>query len=178
MITRLRAAILGVWVVALGLPLAISANRVAGARSELTAARSSLVRIADSAQHIVDLRGEQERIAEHKRPEQDVIARVNTTLAETGIPPEHFGGLRPESDAALAGSGHTPIAYRRQSVRVSLNDLSIAQLGAFLSQWSATQQLWTPTRIELTHARSRQSSDRYDATILITATYLADGERR
>ena len=86
--------------------------------------------------------------------------------------------LRPESDAALAGTGDSSVAYRRQSVRVSLNDLSIGQLGAFLSQWSATQRLWTPTRIELTHARSRQGSDHYDATILITATYLADGERR
>ena len=178
MITRLRAAILGVWVVALGLPLAISANRLGTAHSELAVGRSSLVRIADSAQRIVDLRGAKQRIAEHKRPEQDVIARVSAALAEAGIAAKHFGGLRPESDAALAGSGHTPIAYRRQSVRVSLNDLSIAQLGAFLFEWSATQRLWTPTRIELTHARSRQGSDRYDATILITATYLADGERR
>ncbi len=178
MITRLRAAILGVWVVALGLPLAISANRLGTAHSELAVGRSSLVRIADSAQRIVDLRGAKQRIAEHKRPEQDVIARVSAALAEAGIAAKHFGGLRPESDAALAGSGHTPVAYRRQSVRVSLNDLSITQLGAFLSQWSATQQLWTPTRIDLTHARSRQGSDRYDATILITATYLADGERR
>lgn len=173
-----RAAVLGVWVVALGLPLVISTNRLGTARSQLAGTRSSLVRIADSAQRIVDLRGVQERIAEHKRPEQDVIARVSAALAQAGIAPEHFGGLRPESDAALTGTGHTGIAYRRQSVRVSLNDLSIAQLGAFLSQWSATQRLWTPTRIELTHARSRRGSDRYDATILITATYLADGERR
>ncbi|MEE8154273.1 MAG: hypothetical protein V3T53_04860 [Phycisphaerales bacterium] len=173
-----RTAILGVGAVALGLPLVISANRLAEARSQLVAARSSLVRIADSAQRIVQLRGEQERIAEHKRPEQDVIARVSAALAQAGIAAKHFGGLRPESDAALAGTGHTGIAYRRQSVRVSLNDLSITQLGAFLSRWSATQRLWTPTRIELTHARSRQGSDRYDATILITATYLADGERR
>ena len=173
-----RTAVLGVCVVAFGLPLVISANRLAEARSQLAGSRSSLVRIADSAQRIVELRGTKQRIAEHKRPEQDVIARVSAALAQAGIAAEHFGGLRPESDAALAGTGHTGVAYRRQSVRVSLNDLSIAQLGAFLSEWSATQRLWTPTRIELTHARSREGADRYDATILITATYLADGERR
>ncbi len=173
-----RAAVLGVWVIALGLPLVISANRLAEARSQLAVGRSSLVRIADSAQRIVDLRGAHQRIAEHKRPEQDVIARVSAALTQAGMAAEHFGGLRPESDAALAGTGHTGVAYRRQSVRVSLNDLSIAQLGAFLSQWSATQRLWTPTRTELTPAGSRQGSDRYDPTILITATYLADGERR
>ena len=178
MTTLPRAAVLALWVVALGLPLVISANRLGKARSQFVAARSSLVRIADSAQHIVDLRGAQPRIAEHKRPEQDVIARISAALAQASIAAEHVGGLRPESDAALAGTDHTGIAYRRQSVRVSLNDLSIAQLGAFLSQWSATQRLWTPTRIELAHVRSRQGSDRYDATILITATYLADGERR
>ncbi len=169
-----RAAIIaGIWLAVLCVPIVVSASRLNAAQRQLNAALTAQQRLINEAQQIIRLRSKQQRIAEHKRPEQDVIARVNTTLAEAGIPPERFGGLRPESDAAL-----TNTAYRRQSVRITLDELSIIELGAFLDQWSQAQQLWTPTRIELTHARSRQDSDRYDAAILITATYLADGERR
>ena len=171
---KIRSGIVfGIWGAALCVPIIISANRVSDANARYIAALTAQQRILHEAQKIIELRSKRQRIAEHKRPEHDVIARVNATLAEAGLPPDRFGDLRPESDAALPGS-----LYRRQSVGINLIELSIAELGAFLSHWSGSQQLWTPTRIELTHARSRQGSDRYDATILITATYLADGERR
>lgn len=166
-----RAAIIaGIWLAALCVPIVISASRLNDAQRQLNAALTAQQRIIDEAQQIIRLRSKQQRIAEHKRPEQDVIARVNTTLAEAGIPPERFGGLRPESDAALPNS-----LYRRQSVRISLNELSIIELGAFLDRWSQLQQLWTPTRLELSHARSKLDDDRYNIVILITATYLANG---
>ncbi len=162
--------IAGLWLGALCIPIVVSASRLSEARMQRDAALTAQQRIIDEAQKIIRLQSKQQRIAEHKRPEQDVIARVNTTLTEAGIPPERFGGLRPESDAALPDS-----AYRRQSVRISLNELSITQLGAFLDQWSQSQQLWTPARLELSHARSKLDDDRYDVVILITATYLANG---
>ena len=160
----------GLWLGALCVPIVISASRLNDARMQHDAALAAQHRVIDEAQQIIRLRSKQQRIAEHKRPEQDVIARVNTTLAEAGIPPERFGGLRPESDSALPNTD-----YRRQSVRISLDELSIAELGAFLDQWSQAQQLWTPTRLELSHARSKMDDDRYNIVILITATYLANG---
>lgn len=159
-----------IWLAALCVPIVISAGRLSDARMQHDAAVTAQQRLIDEAQQIIRLQSKQQRIAEHKRPEQDVIARVNATLAEAGIPSERFGGLRPESDAALPNT-----AYRRQSVRISLDALSIAQLGAFLDQWSRTQRLWTPTRLELSHARSKIDDDRYNVVILITATYLANG---
>lgn len=166
-----RAAIIaGIWLAVLCVPIVISASRLSNARMQHDAALTARQRLINEAQQIIRLRSKQQRIAEHKRPEQDVIARVNTTLAEAGIPPERFGGLRPESDAALPNT-----AYRRQSVRITLDELSIIELGAFLDQWSKSQQLWTPTRLELSHARSKIDEDRYNIVILITATYLANG---
>ncbi len=162
--------IAGVWIAALCIPIVVSASRLSDARMQHDAALTAQQRAIDEAQQIIRLQSKQQRIAEHKRPEQDVIARVNATLAEAGIPPERFGGLRPESDAALPDS-----TYRRQSVRISLDELSIAQLGAFLGQWSQSQHLWTPTRLELSHTRNRIDDDRYNVVILITATYLANG---
>ena len=169
MISR-SATASAIWLAALCVPIVISASRLSDATMQLDAALTAQQRVINEAQQIIRLRTKQQRIAEHKRPEQDVIARVNTTLAEAGIPPERFGELRPESDAALPNT-----AYRRQSVRITLDELSIIELGAFLNQWSQSQQLWTPTRLELSHARSKIDEDRYNIVILITATYLANG---
>ena len=166
-----RAAIIaGIWLAVLCVPIVVNASRLNDAQRQLNATLTLQERLINEAQQIIRLRSKQQRIADHKRPEQDVIARVNTMLAEAGIPPERFGGLRPEWDAALPNT-----AYRRQSVRISLNELSIIELGAFLDQWSQSQPLWTPTRLELSHARSKLDDDRYNIVILITATYLANG---
>ncbi|MCH8151421.1 MAG: hypothetical protein IH830_03495 [Planctomycetes bacterium] len=155
---------------ALTLPVFGSARRLGGVRTHLQAARVSLIRTESDAQRILELRAKQQRIAEHKRPQQDVIARVNTVLAESGIPLDRFGGLVPESDSALPGAG----TYRRQSVRMTLNGLTIPRLGAFLAQWSDSQHLWTPTRIELARARNHNDPARYDVNIVIGATYIGE----
>jgi hypothetical protein len=172
----LRGSILAILLsTALILPLTISARRLGHARAQVQAGLALLVHTTDTARRVLDLRERQQRVAERKRPQQDVIARVNSTLAAAELPPDRFGGLRPESDSALPGSAAngSPV-YRRQTVRISLNGLSIRHLGGFLREWSDTQWLWTPTRIELTHVRDKGKPDLYDAEILITATYVAD----
>lgn len=149
---------------------AVSGNRLANARDQQISAQITLANHIKDAKSINDLRSKQQVVSERKRPEQDVIAKVNATLADVGIPSVHFDSLRPESDGVLPDS-----KYRRQSVRINLNELTVAELGAFLNQWSITQKLWTPARIELLHSRNKSNADRYNITILITATYLANG---
>lgn len=107
------------------------------------------------------------------RPDQDVIARVNSVLAEAGIPSDRFGGLRPESDAALPSSTQGVSIYRRQSVRVTLNDLSVQQIGQFLSRWISNQPLWVPTRIELTHSGDSKNPANYAVSMILSATYVS-----
>ncbi|MCH8342413.1 MAG: hypothetical protein IH983_00310 [Planctomycetes bacterium] len=164
------ALVVALLLAALTLPVFGSARRLGGVWIHLQAARVSLIRTERDAQRILELRAKQQRIAEHKRPQQDVIARVNTVLAESRIPLDRFGGLVPESDAALPGAG----TYRRQSVRMTLNGLTIPRLGAFLAQWSDSQHLWTPTRIELARARNGSDPARYDVNIVIGATYIGE----
>lgn len=149
---------------------AVSGNRLANARDQQISAQITLANLTSNAQSIIDLRSKQQIISISKRPDQDVIAKVNATLSDVGIPSSHFDSLRPESDGALPDS-----KYRRQSVRINLNELTVAELGAFLNLWSLTQKLWTPTRIELLHCRNKSNANRYNITILVTATYLANG---
>ncbi len=170
--------LLAIIVAALSLPIAISAQRMADAEGQLTIAHASLKTADMQRRQIIDLRDRTQVVAERKRPEHDVIARVNAALAEVGIPSRHFGAVTSEGDSPItrgAGAGGANAGgLRRQSLRIALRDLPVPQLGAFLAEWNRTQPLWTPTRIELTHVRaSAANTARYDAVLIITATYVA-----
>jgi hypothetical protein len=113
-------------------------------------------------------------IADRKRPQEHVIALVNHVLAEAGLPGRTLQSVQPEADGALT-SGRDGPEYRRQSVRLSFQALSLTELGAFLIQWRRHAGIWTPSRIELTKHRSRaDDDDRYDVTVVISAIYVAD----
>ncbi len=168
---RLKPIIIfSLWLGSLGIFVAFSGNRFASAQVQQDSAQTILANLTRDAQSIIDLRSKQQVVSERKRPKQDVIAKVNTTLTDVGIPSNHFDSLRPEADGALPDS-----KYRRQSVSINLKDITVSELGAFLNHWSLTQKLWTPTRIELLHNRNKPYTDRYNITIMITATYLANG---
>ncbi len=172
---RLGAPVLVALVMAVGvLGLVISTGRLAESRAELSSLEESLGRAVHDAQRVIELRQREQRVAENKRPQQDVIARVNDTLAEAGIPQARFAGLRPQSDTALPGTGQRGPLYRRQVVQISVWQLTIGQLGSFLGAWRASQELWTPTRIELTHVRGPASPAHYNLAMLISTTYVAD----
>lgn len=165
--------ILTLLIALLGIPVMVSAQRLNSARSKLQTTQESLAQTTSDSQRIVELRAKQQTIAEQKKPDQDIIARINAVLAECGIPTGRFEGLRPESDAALPTTGQSPALYRRQSVRVALNELTVPQIGEFLSRWSASQPMWVATRIELTHVRGNDNDEgRYNLNVLLSATYV------
>ncbi len=166
---RLGTMLLGAVVLVAAGTVLLSAGRLARARAHFRAAESLLEVVARDAGRVLDLRESRQTVAEQKRPEQDVIARVNAVLAEAGLEERHFGGLRPESDSSLPGN-----TCRRQTIRITLRQLGLSELGAFLERWAASQELWTPVRIELSHVRTEAREDRYEVVLLVAATYLAE----
>lgn len=176
---RSRLAMLLMTVVAV-MSIAIFMSRLASADRARDAAMAQLLEVRRDAQEVIDLRAASQRVNARERPAQDVIAMVNAAMAEAGIPNAQFKGLSPEADVALAprnGPNVTPAGYRRQSLRLSLAGLSVADLGRFLAAWRQSQQIWTVTRLELTHQRSPEpvGGDAYDVTIILAATYIAEG---
>ena len=159
--------------VVLVLPLVAGARHLTGAREQLRSVQTSLSRTVADVNRVLALRGREQRVAEQKRPDQDVIARVNAALAGAEIPTSRFSGLRPHSDSPLPGADRD-LAYRRQTVNVRLRQLTIAELGAFLETWTDTQDLWTATTLELSHVRNTADPARFDISILLSATYVAD----
>jgi hypothetical protein len=107
-------------------------------------------------------------------------------LAEVGLPGDAFGALTLSADAELPGAplpgaplpGESPVVYKRQSVRINLEQLSLPGVGAFLAAWTRSQPLWPPNQIDLVHAKGRGAGDRYDMTLMVEATYVAQRERR
>ena len=175
-----RSAILLLLVLAAAmLILVINSRRLTAAENELDAARKSLNAAMTDAREILQLRAQRQRIAHAEHPTQDVIARINSVIAEAGLPSRCFKSLTPSSNTVINNAGGSAsdgtIKYRRQSLRLSLEDLEPPELGRFLTRWRSTQPLWTITSIELAHQRSRNRTDgRYDITIILTALYVAD----
>lgn len=158
------------------LPMAVAGKRWTNASEAHASAQSAFAATVRDVNEIHELRSQQQRVEHRQRPEEHVLAQVNAVLADAGIPSRRLQSLRPEADVALPG---TDGAYRRQSVQLSFQDLTLMDLGRFLVRWRDSQHIWTPQRIELTKRQgARSSDDAYDATILISAIYLAESTQQ
>jgi len=149
--------------------VALRARALAAANSFADAREASLAQVGCETQRLVELRARQDVVAAARRPPQDVIALVNKTLREAGVPTDRFKNLEPESDVPTSGG------LRHQTLRLLLEQVSLPQLGQFLAEWRTRQQLWTPTSIELTHrVAGADADDRFDVRVVVAATYVAD----
>ena len=180
---------LAVLVAVSALLIAIGLQRLQRADRQLEAAHSALKQTQRDADTITDLRARSQTIETRQRPAQDVIALINAVLAEVGIPSTHLQSLTPESEGAAVGGPASNMSQARllqQSLRLTLQNLAPHQIGSFLTQWHASQQVWNAARLELVHNRTHQDTpdpksgksaegNRYDVTVLLTALYLADG---
>lgn len=107
------------------LPVAFSARRARAALQDAAASQVTLASTTHQAARVVDLRARKQRVAEQKRPEQDLIGHVGEALAEAGVPSACFGGVSPEADGVVTGAdARAEVDYRQQSVRVTLERMS------------------------------------------------------
>jgi len=151
-------------------------KRYTGAQARRDAALRQYESALDNARQVLVLRAKEQRIALHQKPPKDVIALVNSVLAESGLERERFKALTPQSDGPVGNNagGAQSEMYRRQTLSLSLQSMTAAGLGRFLETWRSNQAIWTPTQIELTHRRGRQAdSNQYDVTIVLSALYVA-----
>ena len=177
-----KPILVGLLLAILATPLAVSVHRLRAADAERHRAEARLAQAGTDAERIHVLRARTERVADRKRPDQDIIARVNTVLRDVGLPEQRFNGVQQVGDEVLPGQSDRRVVYRRQSVRVSLR-LTMPELGRFLAQWTASQALWTPARIELmaadgrSTAVSRSGPPTFEVTIVLTTTFLGEDDQ-
>jgi hypothetical protein len=169
---RVRARfLLGAVLAVLGVFIASGATRLAQARNETASTLGLLPETQNQAHEILSLRNQQERVALNERPQQDVIALINSVLAQAGIPADRFKNLERESDESILPGGGG--RYRRQSVNVTLERLTPLEVGTFLQELRR-QKVWVPARIELSHVRDQaQPALLYNLRLSISATYVS-----
>jgi hypothetical protein len=165
LLTALSVVSIGVFVVT------SRARALAQVQDDVAREVASLDHTATALDELTKLRRERAVVAESRRPAQDVIAQVNAAMRDAGVPTDRMKSLDPEADSPLAGR------YRSQTLRLTLEHLSLREVGAFLASWRAAKTVWTPRSLELAHVaitEGKVPSDRYDARVVIAATYLSD----
>ena len=178
--SKRQVFIMGLAAFGLAVVIGWCGNRLGLASSRLAAADTGLQAIRQDAQEIIDLRSRQQVVNVAERPAQDVIAQVNAVLSQVGIPTSRLKSLMPETDAAMSPSNentHVGGIYRKQSLRMTLEHLTVQEIGNFLLQWREAQKIWTAVGVELTHVRSstkdKADENRYDASIVLSAVYVS-----
>lgn len=109
------------------------------------------------------------------RPTEDVIQLANRVLEAATLPPARLRSVQSEMDRAIQDDRE---GRRLTMARLSLEPLTVPELGAFLSAWRNRQQVWSVTRIELsalTPTRDgpvARGQGQYRASITVSASYI------
>lgn len=172
--TGLRPSLIMALLVAAALcVIAVQLHRVKAARLEHGSAAGALDQLHRDAERVLELRAKRDLVAWRERPTTDVLALVNAALIDAGIPADRLQGIGEGVDTAVASAQGSEPALRRQSLAISLERLTPAQIGRFLERWESVQDQWSSGRIELTHRRDQNNSELYDLRLHISAVYLA-----
>lgn len=153
--------------------IAVQANRVAAARQRHEAAIAAFEQLRRDASEVTELRARRDVVAWRERPKADVLALVNAALVDAGIPTDRLQGIGEGVDAPVTSAQGGESTLRRQSLAISLERLTPAQIGQLLERWHLVQDQWSAGRLELTHRREQGQSDLYDLRLHISAVYLA-----
>ena len=158
----------------LAITLTTSLRRAGAAEQGARSARSTYEQAVADANEVLALRGRRPVIAAAEHPTRDLIARINDVLNLCGLSSRIFSSLTPESDVKLDVQSSDRSIYRRQSLRLSLMGVEPPEIGSFLASWREAQPLWSISRIELTHQRSREAdTPKYDVTLVLSSIYVS-----
>ncbi|MDP1661042.1 MAG: hypothetical protein Q8L55_03925 [Phycisphaerales bacterium] len=111
------------------------------------------------------------------RPAEDVIQLANRTLEAATLPAARLRSVQSEMDRAIQDDRE---GRRLTTARLSLEPLTVQELGAFLGAWRSRQQVWSVARIELsaiTPARdggNNRTQGQYRASVTVSASYVDD----
>jgi hypothetical protein len=157
-----------------GWRLGAGAGDLQRAEREAEAARREVARV-------LALRHQVRGLAAARRPDGDLIARVQRALVAAALPAGALSGVQPRADRQSQGSG-----LRVQSVQVTLRALSPAELGSWLAAWRQGEQPWRLDEVQLAHAQpaggatgvpgavASGDDNRYDVTLALAAPYVED----
>ncbi len=143
---------------------------VAGEREQARAAHTEVVL---KVERLLALRDQPPVSGYGSKPGDDVIQLTGRVMESATIPAARLRSVQPQSDSAMQNDRD---GRRLATVRLSLEPLTVQELGAFLSAWRSSQQVWTVARIELSAmvGGGARVQGQYRASITVSASYIDD----
>jgi hypothetical protein len=137
--------------VAVSLVLCMMAgHRYWAARSDANVSLRQLQRVTDNAREIASLRSAAPPESRCQRPPPGLASRVADVVSKAGLPQSSLQSLSPETETQVGGTD-----LRRQVAKMTLDGLTLPQLGRFLQEWRAAEPAWTVAAIDITPASTR-----------------------
>ncbi len=165
------------WTCAFAIVLVWGWFRLDQAGSRVRAAQQQYAAIGQDLQRLGELRARIQSPVLGRRPQDDLVSRAQKALAAAGLPITSFSGVQPRADQ-ISGS------LRIQTVQLRLQGLRPAEFGAWLAAWTAPDQPWRLSELQMVHAMAPPAalnpspaaldSNRFDLMLVLTAPYLED----
>lgn len=152
------------------------------AEAVLLESRASLSVMQGVAAEIKSLRKHPPLIGERPMPSERFVGMASEVAAQAALSPNAIKSVEAEQESAattnIVGTG---ASFRRQSVRVALDAISLPELGSFLGSWRGLHPSWTSTRIDLspmplpsTNGRGATSVQKWNVRLAFTNVYLPE----
>src|SRR5262245_23990503 len=139
----------GLAVAAMGL----SARSAIQSRHTAMLAVARFEAVSHDAQEFVSLRRATAQIASGKRPPPGIAGQISDALAEAGVSTSALAQLTPEADTPFAADTAGGASARRQSARLTLEPVTLPELGRFLQARRVRHPEWTTSSIQLSPVR-------------------------
>jgi len=167
------------WIVVAGSAIlcAWSGQHYIHARSDAAVALRQLAVVSADAREIASMRAAAPAEARRKRPTPGLATRIADVVSKAGLPQSALQNLSPETESAAGTSG-----LRKQAARITLDGLTLPELGRFLQEWRVAEPVWTMATIDIPPtaakiaAKPGQATDRPLRAVLGIETVFADNE--
>ncbi|MHC5027475.1 MAG: hypothetical protein ACYTGR_12040 [Planctomycetota bacterium] len=169
----MRPSILVVLLVAvLGFGVMVEARRVAAAEAEVARQLSALIGTRETIASIERHEGLRQTVEERRHPENDLGERVLDALASADVDEARFQGVSALGDQTLPDAGDR-IERRRQLASMSLDQMTVAEVGRFLAAWRGANTAWHADGLDVRHTTGAGSAARFTMTMRVSAIYIA-----
>lgn len=126
-------------------------SRAASARADAASARRDLTLAIEQASELARLRQAKREFPE--RSEGGLASKVSAALLRAGLTASTLQSLSPEANTPVNGEPR----LSRQRATLTLQGLSLPQVGAFLDAWRGEEPDWVVAGIDLSPASGRDA---------------------
>lgn len=137
------------WMVALAVSIAIpgiAAREFSRARAEADRELSRLDLVLPQVQQIALLRAKVPHWADRKIPETALAPAAAAVVASCGLPSSALANVSPEARIRI---GEGQLSAMRQRATITLNAVTLPEVGRFLEAWRRAQPDWTIVSVDL-----------------------------